>query len=249
MNCNLDQPIVELVGGMGIDLWERGTWLDVLSKNKVVVCTAEILNQCLWKSFISIDGINLLIFDEAHHAKKGHPYARIIKDHYLKAKKEGKVVPRIFGMTASPVDSQEDPKVASRRLESLLDSKLATASDLALLRMFSNRPTEKIGEYEQPDIPGDTGLHKHMRTTFSAIPKFEKLSHRASEARIELGDWCSDLIWRYSLQKEEAARKMERKTEQEANKVSRFHSLHCHFHVSSNPFGWPKSRFIAPDLA
>lgn len=47
----------------------------------VIVCTAEILYQCLMHSFISIDQINLLIFDEAHHAKKNHAYARSVLEY------------------------------------------------------------------------------------------------------------------------------------------------------------------------
>ena len=100
-------------------------------KNMVVVCTAEILRQCLHKSYISMDQINLLIFDEAHHAKKGHPYASIIKDFYLQQSKDGPL-PKIFGMTASPVDAKVDIKKAAAELESLLHCEIATTSDASL---------------------------------------------------------------------------------------------------------------------
>jgi endoribonuclease Dicer len=49
----------------------------------VIVCTAEVLSQCMIHNFIGMAQINLLIFDEAHHAKGEHPYARIMKDYYL----------------------------------------------------------------------------------------------------------------------------------------------------------------------
>jgi endoribonuclease Dicer len=61
---------------MGCDLWAKSTWEKQFAENMVIVCTAEILYQCLMHSFITIDRINLLIFDEAHHAKKNHAYAR-----------------------------------------------------------------------------------------------------------------------------------------------------------------------------
>jgi endoribonuclease Dicer len=70
-----------------------------------------------------MEQINLLIFDEAHHTKKNHVYARyillslfvvctdkkyrIIRDSYLQV--EPSKQPRIFGMTASPVDTKDDP--------------------------------------------------------------------------------------------------------------------------------------------
>lgn len=44
----------------------------------VIVCTAEILHQCLLNAHIQMEQINLLIFDEAHHTKKDHVYARFV---------------------------------------------------------------------------------------------------------------------------------------------------------------------------
>lgn len=76
LECNLDQKIERFCGEMGCDLWDKRTWEMHFKENMVIVCTAEILYQCLMHSFITIDQINLLIFDEAHHAKKNHAYAR-----------------------------------------------------------------------------------------------------------------------------------------------------------------------------
>jgi endoribonuclease Dicer len=60
---------------MRTDSWEKKAWEKHLAEDKVIVCTPEILNQCLLHSFVTMDQINLLIFDEAHHAKKNNPYA------------------------------------------------------------------------------------------------------------------------------------------------------------------------------
>lgn len=67
-------PVDMFCGNMGTKLWTREKWVKVFADNMVVVCTAEVLRQCLGHGFISMDRINLLIFDEAHHAKKEHPY-------------------------------------------------------------------------------------------------------------------------------------------------------------------------------
>lgn len=75
---NLDQKVERFCGEMGCDLWSKSVWRKVFSENMVIVCTAEILNQCLMHSFISMDEVNLLVFDEAHHTKKNHPYARSV---------------------------------------------------------------------------------------------------------------------------------------------------------------------------
>jgi endoribonuclease Dicer len=81
--------------------------------------------------------IELLIFDEAHHCRKRHPYAQVM-DHYRKVE----VVadrPRIFGMTASPVNLKlsEDAKQAKaciveqvRQLEAAMHAKVVTIADL-----------------------------------------------------------------------------------------------------------------------
>lgn len=61
---------------MGVDLWDKEVWSKCVKDNMVIVCTAEILKQCLLSSFLKMEQINLLIFDEAHHTKKDHPYAR-----------------------------------------------------------------------------------------------------------------------------------------------------------------------------
>ena len=126
---NLDQPVASLYGDMGLDLWNKDVWMDYFNKNMVIVCTADIVVQCLLQSYITMEDINLLIFDEAHHAKKEHAYARwvcfiasrsfllltsgsIMKEGYLKTKPEYR--PRVFGMTASPLDAKRDPVKAAQ---------------------------------------------------------------------------------------------------------------------------------------
>ena len=76
LECNLNQKIDQFCGEMSTDLWTKSVWDKHFQDNMAIVCTAEILYNCLLHSFISIDQINLLIFDEAHHAKKNHSYAR-----------------------------------------------------------------------------------------------------------------------------------------------------------------------------
>jgi endoribonuclease Dicer len=55
---------------------EKKSWEMHLKNDMVIVCTAEILHQCLIHSFVKMEQINLLVFDEAHHTKKNHPYAK-----------------------------------------------------------------------------------------------------------------------------------------------------------------------------
>lgn len=107
LSSELPYAIECISGNHGADVWSRATWTDLFSKIDVIVCTAEILHLCLMRSFIRIDQINLLVFDEAHHAKKNHPYAKIMQDYYGD-NPHNDFRPRIFGMTASPIDLEDE---------------------------------------------------------------------------------------------------------------------------------------------
>ena len=185
-------------------------WRKAFSENMVIVCTAEILRQCLMHSYISMDDINLLIFDEAHHTKKNHAYARIIKDHYIPHNLAKR--PKVFGMTASPVDARDDPVKAAKELEAMMHSQIATSSDLSLLRSCISKPQENLARYEPLEHPYDTPLSLHMEAKFKNITGFSRIFKNARGATSELGEWCADQLWTYSLANEEA-RKIEQKTE------------------------------------
>ncbi len=100
--------------------WLKGVeskefWAKMFNDNMAIVCTADILYSCLHHSWIRMDEVNLLIFDEAHHTKKNHPYARIIKDFYIE-RKDVEKRPRILGMTASPVGRTGRPREGRSRI-------------------------------------------------------------------------------------------------------------------------------------
>ena len=115
LSCNIDAKIGKYCGDMCTKLWNQESWTKILADHLVVVMTADVLANCLTHSFIKMKDINLLCFDEAHHAKKNHVYARIIKDFYL-PEPEGRR-PKIFGMTASPVDARVDVVTAATSVE------------------------------------------------------------------------------------------------------------------------------------
>ena len=65
--------------------------------------TPAILVDRLVKEDLTVPGIALLVFDEAHHCRKNHPYAQVM-EYYWQAADAGAELPHIFGMTACPVD-------------------------------------------------------------------------------------------------------------------------------------------------
>lgn len=88
----------------------------------VVVCTAQILLDNLRRGFTKMHKVNLLIFDEAHHARKDDPYALIMRHHYHTC--EENLRPKVFGMTASPVEGRGDIAASISNLESILNAEV-----------------------------------------------------------------------------------------------------------------------------
>ncbi|KAL4802295.1 hypothetical protein BDV18DRAFT_164119 [Aspergillus unguis] len=190
---NLDANVGHIFGALGPDNWSRETWDEYFKKYMVIVCTAEILHQCLLQAHVKMEQINLLIFDEAHHTKKDHVYARIIRDSYLLAETYKR--PRIFGMTASPIDTKGDVAEGARNLELYLDSKIATASQLSQIH-FVKRPTEVVWIHEKLEPPYGTSLYHQMESKFGDIESLKSVFRFAWNASSVLGRWCSDGVWR-----------------------------------------------------
>ncbi|KAI1505214.1 RNase3 domain-containing protein [Biscogniauxia marginata] len=213
LKANLDFPVERLYGDGTESTLSREFWCKQFEDRMVIVCTAAILHMCLHYSFIKMEQISLLIFDEAHHAKKNHPYARIIKDFYVALETADERRPRILGMTASPVDAKTDIMRAAAQLEGLLHSEIATVADPAIFQKSSiNRPVEEIIEYIKAKEPFETALWKKLYKLVGHNEAFRKLFTYAKECTTELGRWSADRVWQLGLTHEEA-QKIGAKTE------------------------------------
>ncbi|SPQ23615.1 4c178de2-59db-4c17-b734-ab0b07163eac [Thermothielavioides terrestris] len=220
--CNLDYPIEKFCGDMVDEVSSKEFWDKTFDENMAIVLTAEILYQCLHHSYIRMDQINLLVFDEAHHTKKNHPYARIIKDFYIEVKDEGKR-PRIFGMTASPVDAQIDPVIAAAELEALLHSQIATVADTATLQHNTAKPEhEFLVEYERRPPDWETDLNRALKELVGCHRIFKKPFAFTDTAAAELGPWCADRYWQLFFREDNAV-KLESRTERELLRESAYH--------------------------
>ncbi|KAL9089736.1 MAG: hypothetical protein Q9159_002383 [Coniocarpon cinnabarinum] len=179
-------------------------WFQLLQSNDIIVCTAEILHQCLMRSFINMRNINLLIFDEAHHAKKSHPFARIMLEYY-KDNPNHEHRPRIFGMTASPVDVQdkEDINQSARELEKLLQCQIATCPVDDMLDR-STKPIEEIKEFAKSPTGPDSALFRHLNDRYRQLKHFSNLLATAREFSRTLGLWAGDAYWSFAFSDREA---------------------------------------------
>eukprot|EP01114_Cavostelium_apophysatum_P021229 TRINITY_DN7346_c0_g1_i1.p1 TRINITY_DN7346_c0_g1~~TRINITY_DN7346_c0_g1_i1.p1 ORF type:complete len:785 (+),score=195.35 TRINITY_DN7346_c0_g1_i1:176-2530(+) len=74
---------------------------DWLWTNDVFVIIAAVFETMLAADILSMKDFSLVVFDEAHHAVKNHPFAKIL-DHYYKPMDRSPLKPKILGLTASP---------------------------------------------------------------------------------------------------------------------------------------------------
>ena len=79
------------------------SWGAVLTEDDVAVFTPQCLLNCLRGSHSkapgSLDGVDLVIFDECHHSKKRHPFNELL-EHFYHRLPVGRR-PRILGLTAT----------------------------------------------------------------------------------------------------------------------------------------------------
>ncbi|XP_024979353.1 dicer-like protein 4 isoform X2 [Cynara cardunculus var. scolymus] len=118
-------------------------WEQEMEQFEVFVMTPQILLHNLSHCFIKIENIALLIFDECHYAQveSDHPYAEIMKIFY---KPDVAKLPRIFGMTASPIFGKG---ASINSLETLLHAKVYTVKDREELDQFVSSPIVNVYYY------------------------------------------------------------------------------------------------------
>ncbi|KAJ5943764.1 hypothetical protein N7516_003932 [Penicillium verrucosum] len=95
-----------LTGLDNVDRWtEQGVWDKVLKDVRVVVSTYAVLADALGHGFVRMSRLALIIFDEAHHCTRRHPANKIMQNHYHPSllRSGPNAVPRILGLTASPI--------------------------------------------------------------------------------------------------------------------------------------------------
>ncbi|TVY43148.1 Dicer-like protein [Lachnellula subtilissima] len=111
-----------LSGADNVDRWtDPQHWAIVLKNVKILVCTYQILLDALTHGFIKLDSLGLIVFDEiSHNCVGNHAGSKIMKSFYHQRKAEGHSIPRILGLTASPV-MRSDPKSVTQ-IEETLDA-------------------------------------------------------------------------------------------------------------------------------
>ncbi|OAR00112.1 hypothetical protein LLEC1_06789 [Akanthomyces lecanii] len=200
VRANLPYSVTKFYGELQPMEQAQSHWDEQFDENMIIVCTAQILLDCLSHGFISMSQISLLIFDEVHHAKKEHPYAAIMKRYYPR---NSDVKPRVLGLTASPVDTGViDADTAVQRLESLMCSEIATVSDEVLEAGWVKREQkEKLRLYKplKSLVDSYTELTRNVEEFARHVPKLNSFVLCAVKMGSVLGPWCADRFWQALL--------------------------------------------------
>ncbi|GJM95795.1 hypothetical protein PR202_ga12573 [Eleusine coracana subsp. coracana] len=139
VEAHTDLRVSQFYGEMGVDFWKEDTWRAAVEEAEVLVMTPQILLDNLRHSFFRLRDIALLIFDECHNATGNSPYACIMKEFYHPQlnSRPSDPIPRIFGMTASLVNSKGLDSVHFSKqiseLENLMNSKVYTVENESAL--------------------------------------------------------------------------------------------------------------------
>lgn len=68
--------------------WKKERFLIEFDKHQIIVATAQLFLDAVKHSFISLDQINVIVFDECHHGRMNHPYHELMKQfQYIDAEK------------------------------------------------------------------------------------------------------------------------------------------------------------------
>ncbi|KAL2941463.1 Endoribonuclease Dicer-like protein 2 [Bienertia sinuspersici] len=214
IKMHTDLKVGKYWGDMGVDFWDAATWQKELDEHEVLVMTPKILLDALSHTYIKPNMIKVLIFDECHNARGNHPYVRIMKDFYHQS--HIKEVPRIFGMTASPIKAKakgSDPDAYWKDislLENLMMSKVYTCVSEAVLAEYVPFPNAKAQLYDK-DAPNASQMllidvlnmlrDKHISAVRnlgveesieqSICSKLKKLSKTCQFCLDELGFWAA----------------------------------------------------------
>ncbi|XP_062084109.1 endoribonuclease Dicer homolog 2 [Humulus lupulus] len=157
LKMHTDLKVGTYWGDMGVDFWKDDKWNEEVEKFEVLVMTHQILLNNLRHSFFKLNMIQVLVFDECHHARGLHPYACIMKEFYHPLLSSGETnLPRIFGMTASPINSKGGNSEIEywnhiHELETVMNSKVYTCASDSVLSEFIPFSTPKFKFYQHKE--------------------------------------------------------------------------------------------------
>ncbi|XP_043525578.1 endoribonuclease Dicer [Frieseomelitta varia] len=126
----------------GVDFWHTKDWNAQLKQHNVLVMTSQILVNALCHGYMSLNRINLIIFDECHRAVNDHPMRQIMQFFQNCSKREQ---PKVLGLSATLLNANvkmEKIKSVVQSLEVTFNAKITTA--IITHKEYYTSPNEEI---------------------------------------------------------------------------------------------------------
>ncbi|CAF1081572.1 unnamed protein product [Adineta steineri] len=105
-------------GEKGVDLWHKERWDIEFEDHQVLVFTAQVFRNLVGHDYFSLKSVNLIIFDECHHASGDNHYAALMNKHYDDCPDP----PRVLGLTASITNKKIKRKDLMKHAQNLKET-------------------------------------------------------------------------------------------------------------------------------
>eukprot|EP00929_Paragymnodinium_shiwhaense_P053925 TRINITY_DN27034_c0_g1_i1.p1 TRINITY_DN27034_c0_g1~~TRINITY_DN27034_c0_g1_i1.p1 ORF type:complete len:1818 (+),score=492.80 TRINITY_DN27034_c0_g1_i1:283-5454(+) len=164
--------VAEVTGAGCKEKWTSEFWENIRTHQVLVVMHA-ILLKALESKYLRADDISLVVFDEAHHAVKGHPYVLIAKE----LGEQAQMRQRVLGLTASYLHGRMScPETKRLKLEEALRSRLWTPSEAQLAEHAPKHRFERCSYDDSADDTDDSPLKgpSELSAELLAAPDFPR---------------------------------------------------------------------------
>lgn len=187
-----EDDVGQYTGDMNVDFWSNSVWLEHLRAKKIFVMTRQIFLNILSSGALPLHKVNLLIFDEAHHAapkskgnKKNKDVYNLIMEYINSMPKSEH--PHILGLSASLINANTDAtklceKIAS--LEQTFNSTCTSATDVNEVRKYATDPVECIHDYDNSTINFKCDIVKELLSSIAQI--FSELKWYREEQSVDV---------------------------------------------------------------
>lgn len=167
------------------------------------MATCQIILDIVRHGYIKMSHINVIVFDEAHHAMKDSPMHQLMNQ-YAKASESER--PRVIGLTGMLLSGAVKPATVTSQLEKLeatLHGTIATVhtiKDHQNVLIYSTNPDEKVVKYEiNPPTEFEDeikGIVRHIKGKVENWPENDSLKSKIKKMlddflfqQAELGEW------------------------------------------------------------
>ncbi|GAA6007912.1 hypothetical protein JCM11491_006536 [Sporobolomyces phaffii] len=179
------------VGSDGVDYWKRERWIEQISSCDVGVMTPQVFLNLCDNAYWSFERISVIIFDECHNCSKNHPSAVVMRNHYHPLKlRDPALLPRILGLTASPIYNVKRPEKTISELEATLDARILEITTTA---SFSRKAEERLVEHSP------LGLEPTLRPSDATLLARLAATGRLDERALARAPACELLFGRLGL--------------------------------------------------